>query len=179
MADEAMLADHGFRTIIRGGNIDQLRPNDFDVLTLSVGGNSALVGDVVTIQGETYPNCDLAITTDNHAYGIITSPLFPDNMTNWTIDVVITDGELVNVIRLNRKLGVQVAVNLEALDDSGAVPVEPGDHIVIGASNAGHVRKWKYTASTSELDSLEEFVGTCDDTDGGSTADDHIIIIVI
>lgn len=177
MADETMGVTHGFRSIIRGGNVDQLRGNDFDVLTLSVGGNTAQVGDVVTIAGETYPACDLAVTTDEHAYGIITSPLFPDNMTNWTIDTAITDGELVNVIKLNRSLGVQVAVNLEAI--AGPIAVLPGQKAVIGTTNAGHVRLWAYTDAASETDTLEEFVGTFDEIDAGSAADDHIVIIVI
>ena len=151
-----MNGTHGFRTIIRGGAIDRLRPSDYATLTLSVGGNSALAGHIVTIKGETYPACDLAITTDNMVFGVIIEPLFPDNMTNYDIDTVITDGELVKVLKVGfgRRLGVQVAM----ISDASQGAVLEGDQIIIGAT-AGQVQLWAYADAASETDTLEEFVG--------------------
>lgn len=176
MADETMNGTHGFRDIIRGGAVERLLPSDYDILTLSVGGNTAKAGHIVTIAGETYPACDLAITTDEHAYGIILAPVYPDNITNYDIDTAITDGELVRVLKVGygRKLGVQVAVFLEAT--AGPLAVVPGTKVVIG-TEAGKVRKYVYGDAASETDTLEELVGTAAEADAGSAADDHILII--
>lgn len=177
MADETIVVTHGFRSIIRGG-LRNLVPSDYDILTLSVGGNTAKAGHFVTINGETYPNCDLAVTTDRQVYGIILEPVFPDNITSYTLDTAITDGQLVRVLKVGfgRKLGVQVACFLEAT--AGPLAVVPGDLISLG-TEAGKARLHVYTDATAATDSLEEVIGVAAEADAGSAADDHILIIEV
>ena len=151
-----MNGTHGFLRIIRGGALERLTDSDYAIVTLSVGGDTAKAGHVVTMTGETEPNVDLAITTDNQVYGVILEPVFPDNIAAYDIDKVITDGEKVRVLKVGfgRRLGVQVAM----ISDASQGAVLPGDQIILGA-NAGQVQKWAYLDAASETDTLEEFVG--------------------
>ena len=176
MADNTLYGTHGFLAVIQGGS-SRLSPQDYDILTLSVGSNIAKAGMVVTIAGETYPNCDLAITTDVHAYGIILGPLYPENIADYDIDTAITDGEKVRVLKIGgRKLGVKVAVILEAT--AGPVAVMPGVQMAIG-TEAGTVRNFVYADATAATDSSVEIVGICATTSPGSTTDDLIIIMEV
>ena len=176
MADQTMKADLGFLSVIRKG---VPRPEDLDILTLSVGGNTAKAGHVVTINGETYPNCDLAITTDTEAYGIILEPVYPDNISNYDLDTAITDGELVRVLKVypgGSSRGIQVAVFLEA--KAGPVALVPGDQVAIG-TEAGKVRKFLYTNATEATDTQTEVIGKAAQAHAGDATNDKILIIEV
>jgi hypothetical protein len=53
MADETIGATHGIRRIIQSGS-EHLTSSNFDLVKLSVGGNTAKAGHIVTVNGETY-----------------------------------------------------------------------------------------------------------------------------
>lgn len=176
MADEDY-ADFGYLEVIRGGAVETLVPSDYDVLTLSVGGNTAQAGFIVTINGEVYPACDLAITGDLQAYAIILGPVFPDDIANYLMTSTIVDGTKVRVLKINhRTMGVLVAVFLETT--AGPLAVVPGQPLTIG-TEAGKVRKHVYGDADQATDTLAEKVGTCAEADPGSAADDHIILMEV
>ena len=171
-----MKADLGFVSVIRKGTP---RPEDLDILTLSVGGNTAKAGHIVTINGETYPACDLAITTDTEAYGIILEPVYPDNISDYDLDTAITDGELVRVLKLKpggTGRGLQVAVFLEAA--AGPIALVPGDQVAIG-TEAGKARKFVYTNATEATDAPTEVIGVAAQAHAGHATDDKILIIEV
>jgi hypothetical protein len=148
-----------------------LKDSDFEVVTIKAGVSTAKVGHFVTGNGETAPNVDLAVTTDGTFRGIIVRPVtIPDS---WDIDTAFAAGTDVVILKPTGGRCV-VAGFLEAT--AGPVPVVPGDKLALG-TGAGKVRKWSYADAAMATDTLSEVVGTAAESDGGSAADDHVILI--
>lgn len=171
MADETIGVTHGARRIIQKGS-ELLTSSHFDVLTLSVGGNTAQAGHIVTINGETYPACDLGVTSDLVPYAVILGPVFPENVTDYDIDTAITDGELVHVLKVPVPRGVTFLAFLKAV--AGPIALVP-PFIVGMSSEAGKVMKFVYGDAAAGTDTLESAVGRIATLTAGSAADDLII----
>lgn len=173
MADETMFADFGFLNIIRG-NQHLIKDPSACIVTrlLSVGGDTAKAGMIVSTVGEAANAVDLAVTTDEHALGIILGPTTPAD--TYDLDDAIVDGEEVDILLFGTCPGVLVAIFLETT--AGPVSVEDGEPLGIG-TEAGKIRRWLYTNASSETDSFEEHVGYAAEKDAGSTADDHVVIM--
>lgn len=167
-----MFADFGFINIIRGNQFLIKDPSACIVTRLlSVGSDIAKAGMVVSTVGEAANAVDLAITTDEHALGLILGPTLPGD--DYDLDDVILDTLEIEILLFGTCPGVLVAIFLEVT--AGPIAVVDGDKLWLG-TEAGKVRRFLYGDGSSESDTLEEVYLTCAEKDAGSTADDHVVI---
>lgn len=160
MANESLYATKGYLDLIVSG-AGLLRSDDVEVLTLSVGGNTAKVGHLLTGTGETYPAVDLCGAGERPSH-VLWKPheSFLRTSSTWTIDTAITDGAKVYAIKLSRKIGIVIAMFLAA----GAVAHVPGDLVMPTA--AGEVllydRASAFSAGTPGSPSNAEIIAEAD-----------------
>jgi len=182
MADEELYATKGYLDPIRSGH-HNLKESDFETPTLSVGGNTAQIGDIVTMDGETWPAVDLCQAGEN-PYGVIVDLFDRQDITNFTVDTAITDGTKVKVVKIRRGIGIVVAMKLAP----GAVAHIPGDRAVAAA--AGEILKSVAGLSTSntytdaavnaEIDRLEQgYIGKFADSLTGHATDAKVTLVEI
>ena len=141
MADQALKSGYG-RSIIIIGGAEQLQDSDFEIVQLSVGGNTAKVGDAVTYASETAPAVDLLASGEKIA-GIIVAPVLRPS-DSWDVDDALVDGTWVKILK---PTGGRVKILARISGDSGGTALAAGVGIstintglTIGAaSGAGHL----------------------------------------
>jgi hypothetical protein len=175
MVDETIYATKGALNVICGGNVHELTEQDYDTVQLSVGTNTALAGYIVTRTGETSPAVDLAITTDLDPYGIILYPMYPDNIADYDIDTLITDGEWVKILKIGTGKKIKVWAYLGNL--AGPVAVTVGQKCSLATNLAGGVQGWAYTDAAAATDTLHEQVGVILEADAGNATEQRVIKI--
>ena len=172
MADEAIQADKGWQSIVRGGPV----PRQDQLAIVRINGSTTKAGLVVTHNGETYPDVAPAVTTDISWAGIAYEPQNLLTVLNvdpdWDLDDVIPDNQELLIAKKGSEL--VVALFLQAI--AGPIAVAKGDFVAM-ASEAGKVRKWTYTDATAATDSFLEVIGTVIEANAGDTVDDKVILV--
>lgn len=172
MADEFLLADEGFLSVVRAGS-ENLKDSDFEVVTLSVGSDIALVGEFVTHASETAPNVDLAVTSDASFVGVIVRPLLVPS-SSWDIDTALIDGTDVVVLK---PTGGRCTIAVYREPTAGPVAVVKGDIAVLGTADKGMVRKFIYADATAATDSFVEVVGKFAEAHAGHASENRIVLL--
>jgi len=95
MADEAFETGVGLG-VVRGGS-EQLRDSDFEIVTLSVGSNTAKVGMAVTSTGETDPAVDIMGGAEIFR-GLIIEPVIRPS-DSWSPNDALVDGTEVKILK--------------------------------------------------------------------------------
>lgn len=169
MANETLFATKGYQSVIRWTdpsiNIDAY----IIQRTLSVGGNTAVAGDIMSGEGESQGLVDVAAEADLGFIGILLGPVSPAD--GYDLDDVITDGYTVNILRPTGGRTI-VSVILDSTATTSA-DLEEGDWVRIG-STAGHVEKWVYTDTADSTDSFSIVLGKAAEVIGNHTSDDRV-----
>lgn len=171
MASETMYGTHGFLDIIRKGR-HLLTPDNFETCILSVGGDTAKAGMIMTQKGESENYVDQAGTGDN-PYGILCRPSRPAD--TYDLDDAIVDATEVLILKLPLPPGVEVAVFYE--HKAGPVAVEDGYPAALGSAASGMVCLWAYTDAAAATDTLVEKVGTFAQVHAGHATEERIVCI--
>lgn len=171
MADETMKGTHGFLSVHRGGT---LNPNNIVQRTLSVGGNTAKAGMILTTTGETAGYVDQAGQTDQ-PYGILLAPSVPAD--TYDIDDAIDDGTLVDIYLLPSDGTTEFAMFLAAL--AGPVAVVEGAPIGVDNVTAanGKVALWAYTNATDQTDNTSRVIGRAAMHHAGHATEVKILVV--
>jgi hypothetical protein len=169
MGNETLYATKGYLSIIRwvdpSINIDAY----IEQRVLSVGGNTAVAGDVMTVAGETQGYVDICAESDTGFLGINAGLTVPPD--NYDLDDAQTDGETVNILR---PTGGRTIVALICDSSGGPVAWEEGDYARVG-STAGHVESWIYNDTNMSTDTFALVVGKLAQVYAGHTSDDKVI----
>jgi hypothetical protein len=169
MGDETLYATKGYTNVIRWAD-PSLNIDAYTIQrTLSVGGNTAVAGDIMSGEGETQGLVDIAAEGDLGFIGILLGPVNPAD--NYDLDDAIDDGTTVNILRpTGGRTIVSVILDSTATTTSD---LEEGDWVRIG-STAGHVEKWVYTDAADSTDSFSIVLGKAAEVIGNHTADDRV-----
>ena len=170
MADETLFATKGYQSVIRW--VDPSINIDAYIIqrTLSVGGDTAVAGDIMSGEGETQGYVDIAAESDLGFIGILLGPVAPGD--NYDLDDTIADGTTVNILRPTGGRTI-VSVILDSTATTSA-DLEEGDWIRIG-STAGHVEKWVYTDAADSTDTFSIVLGKSAEVIAAHTSDDRVI----
>ena len=171
MANETLYADNGYLSIVRW--VDPSIKLDAYIIqrTLSVGGDTAVAGDVMSADGETIGLVDVAAESDLGIAGILMGPTRPGD--NYDLDDVIVDGSTVDILRPTGGRTI-VSVILDSTTTTTA-DIEEFDWIRVG-STAGHVELFVYAAADS-TDTFEIVVGKAAEVMANDTSDDRVFAI--
>lgn len=141
-----------------------------ETVTLSVGGNTARMGDVLTKSGETSDkNVDRCVTTDLGFSGVLEAPVNPDD--DYVKDDVITDGSQVYMLRPSGTRLFGIYLHVEAT--GGPVAWNEGERATFG-TEAGKVRKLVYADGTRATDGVFDEVAKIVEYFAGDASDDKI-----
>ena len=173
MANETLYATKGYTEVVRWSDPDI----DIDSYTiqrvLSVGGNTAIAGNVVTGAGETQGFVDVAVAVDTSFLGLILAPTTPPE--DYDLDDVITDGETVNILR---PTGGRTICAVVLGSHTGTPAHEEGDNIAVDVKNvAGQVCSWVYADNADSTDTFALVVGKAVAPKTASATDYQVIHI--
>jgi hypothetical protein len=168
VADETLYATKGYTSVIRWCDPSISIESYIIQRTLSVGGNTAVAGDIMGGEGETQGLIDVAAEGDLGFIGILLGPVRPAD--TYDLDDTITDGVTVNVLR---PTGGRTIVSVILDSTASAVDLEEGDWVRIG-STAGHVEKWVYTDTADSTDSFSIVLGKAAETIANHSTDDRV-----
>ena len=171
MGDETQYATKGYSSIIRW--VDPKIKKDAYIVqrTLSVGGDTAVAGDVMSADAETIGLIDIAAEADVQIAGILLGPTSPGD--TYDLDDAIADGTTVDLLR---PTGGRMMVSV-ILDSTTTTTchIEEFDWIRLGHT-AGHVELFVYTDTADSTDSFEIIVGKAAEAMLDST-DDRVFTI--
>lgn len=172
MANETLYATKGYLSVIRWAD-PSLNLDAYIVQrTLSVGGDTAVAGDVMSADGETIGYVDIAAESDVQLAGILLGPTRPGD--NYDLDDTIADGTTVDILRPTGGRTI-VSVILDSTATTTA-DIEEFDWIRIG-STAGHVELFVYADAADSTDTFEIIVGKAAEVMANHTADDRVFAI--
>lgn len=152
MAEETMYGTKGLLSIILEGE-ETLHESDYEIRTLSVGSDTARIGDFVSEAGETSGYVDLAATGDGSFLGVITDVVYRPSDT-FTIDTALADGTKVRILKPTGGR-VKIATNIAA-DVAGSALVA-GQKMAL--ATVGECKQFAYTDAAVATDTLLEVVG--------------------
>lgn len=180
MADEELFGTKGYLSPIVSGH-NNIKESDIETRTLSVGANTAQIGDIVTQASETWPAVDLCQAGEKPLGMIIRLTDNEDMPTYTTIDTALTDGLRVEVLLFKRSIGCTVALKLAL----GAIAHVDGDRVVAAA--AGEVLKtvanfgagYVEAAVNLEATRLEKAIGVFRDSFTGHAGDAKVTLVEV
>jgi len=172
LADETLYATKGYLSVIRWVDPSINLASYIVQRTLSVGGDTAKAGDVMSADGETIGLVDIAAESDVGIAGILLGPTSPGD--NYDLDDTIPDGSTVDILRPTGGRTI-VSVILDSTTTTAA-DIEEFDWIRVGNS-AGHVELFVYVAAADSTDSFEIVVGKAAEVMANDTADDRVFAI--
>jgi len=170
MGDETLYATKGYLSIVRWCDPSINLASYIVQRTLSVGGDTAKAGDVMSSDGETIGLVDVAGEADVQIAGILMGPNRPGD--NYDLDDVIVDGTTVDILRPTGGRTI-VSVILDSTATTSA-DIEEFDWIRVG-NTAGHVELFVYAAADS-TDTFEIVVGKAAEV-MANHADDRVFAI--
>jgi hypothetical protein len=172
MGDETLYATKGYQSIIRWCDPTISKEAYIVQRTLSVGGDTAKAGDVMSADGETIGLVDVAAESDVQIAGILMGPTRPGD--DYDLDDTIADGTTVDILRPTGGR-MMVSVILDSTATTGA-DIEEFDYIRVG-STAGHVELFVYLNAADSTDTFELVVGKAAEVMANHTADDRVFTI--
>ena len=167
ITDQTLYASLGFLSVIRW--VDPSINIDSYIIqrTLSVGGNTAVPGDIMSADGETAGYVDIAVNTDLGFVGVFLNETIIT--ADYDIDEAASDGISVDILRPTGGRTI-IAVILDSTGGA-ATGIEEGDYVAI-AGTAGHVAAWVYADSADSTDTEEIVIGrSAEDVTVSATAD--------
>ena len=171
MGDETLYATKGYLSVIRWVDPSINLASYIVQRTLSVGGDTAKAGDVMSADGETIGLVDVADQGDVQIAGILLGPTSPGD--TYDLDDVIVDGSTVDILRPTAGRTI-VSVILDSTTTTGA-DIEEFDWIRVGDS-PGHVELFVYVNAADSTDSFEIVVGKAAEVMDNGT-DDRVFAI--
>lgn len=171
MAEETLYGTYGKLSIIFEG-AENISESDYEYRILSVGSDTARIGDIVSENGETSGYVDLATTGDGSFLGVIAEPKNRPS-DSWQPYDVIPDGTKVKILKPTGGR-VKIMVNLAA--DVAGTTLKGGQALVL--ATVGEAKAYAYTDAAVATDTLLEYVGKLayEKTLHASGADDTSVI---
>jgi hypothetical protein len=172
MGNETLFATKGYQSVIRW--VDPSISIEAYIIqrTLSVGGDTAVAGDIMSGEGETQGLVDIAAESDLGFIGVLLGPVRPAD--GYDLDDAIVDGTTVNILRPTGGRTIIAVINDSTT--TAAADFEEGDWARIGSS-AGHVEKWLYADTADSTDSFSIVVGKAAETKANHTTDDQVVTL--
>jgi hypothetical protein len=167
MADETLFGTRGYVSPIVAGQ-DLLTEKNFDTVTIKTGLTTAKAGDIVTHEGETYPDVDLRGTGEQIA-GILIEQVVPNNETD-DPDTVTVAGDYWKMLKLPIPVGVRVA-----MFTVGVQTIVKGSPMYAGA--AGRILLWAYVTDDEETATTAANIGVSTEAEAGHATEERIVVV--
>ena len=153
VANETVYTTKGFSSIIRW--VDPSINIDAYIIqrTLSVGGNTAVPGNVMGADGETQGYVDVSAEGDLGFLGVfLNEKIITDG---YDIDEAAVDGITVDILR---PTGGRTIVSMILASHASAFAIEEGDYLRVG-DTAGQIESFVYADTADSTDTEEIVVG--------------------
>ena len=173
-----MKATRGYASILRSPR-SEINDIHFATVKLSVGGDTATAGRVLTRDGETQASTNEAQLVDlcaagERPFGILIEPIIRP-AENWDLDDALADGTLVRMLKCPIPHGVTVALFLDG--QAGPIAVVLDDRVCPGAVGGIQPLSAYYTDAAYLTDTVALHIGYADEADAGHATEDRVVLV--